>query len=184
MKKTYTQTSVAGQRYYELSSDILKISRVQINDVEIPRLIGSPIIDDDEFDNTDGLTAGTSSSNERYWYVDSGRLGVVEKVTNAVTRDDKTSDYQSISVAKEMRIYAIGQGTDFGTTLTQESDLPTQFHEALSHKVISDGYLIPPTVNVDAHKMFYIKYMDMVKEGKKYAKSNYNQTGFIRQTHF
>ena len=184
LKKTYTQTSVAGQRYYELSSDILKITRVQINDVEIPRLIGNPIIDDDEFDSADGLTAGTSSSNERYWYVDSGRLGVVEKVTNAVTRDDKTSDYQSISVAKDMRIYAIGQGTDFGTTLTQESDLPTQFHEALSHKVISDGYLIPPTVNVDAHKMFYIKYMDMVKEGKKYAKSNYNQTGFIRQTHF
>tara|TARA_R110002012_G_C11591766_1_gene606318 strand:- start:195 stop:866 length:672 start_codon:yes stop_codon:yes gene_type:complete len=184
LKKTYTQTSVAGQRYYELSSDILKITRVQINDVEIPRLIGSPIIDDDEFDNTDGLTAGSTSSNERYWYIDSGRLGVVEKVTNAITRDDKTSDYQSISVAKEMRIYAIGQGTDFGTTLTQESDLPTQFHEALSHKVISDGYLIPPAVNVDAHKMFYTKYMDMVKEGRKYARSNYNQTGFIRQTHF
>ena len=78
LKKTYIQTSVAGQRYYELSSDILKISRVQINDVEIPRLIGNPIIDDDEFDSADGLTAGTSSSNERYWYVDSGRLGVVE----------------------------------------------------------------------------------------------------------
>ena len=184
MKKTYTQTSIAGQRYYELDDNIIKILRIQINNVDIPRLIGSPIIDDDEFDASAGTGASATSSNERYWYVDSGRLGVVEKVTNAITRDDKTSDYQSISVAKEMRIYAIGQGTDFGTTLTQESDLPTQFHEALSHKVISDGYLIPPTVNVDAHKMFYIKYMDMVKEGKKYAKSNYNQTGFIRQTHF
>ena len=184
MKKTYTQTSIAGQRYYELDDNIIKILRIQINNVDIPRLIGSPIIDDDEFDASAGTGASATSSNERYWYVDSGRLGVVEKVTNAITRDDKTSDYQSISVAKEMRIYAIGQGTDFGTTLTQESDLPTQFHEALSHKVISDGYLIPPTVNADAHKIFYTKYMDMVKEGRKYARSNYNQTGFIRQTHF
>ncbi len=184
LKKTYIQTSVAGQRYYELSSDILKISRVQINDVEIPRLIGSPIIDDDEFDNADGLSSGSTSSNERFWYVDSGRLGVVEKVLNAVTRDDKISNYQSISEAKEMRIFAISQGTDFTSTLTQESELPTQFHEALSHKVISDGYLTPPTVNIDAHKIFYTKYIDMVKEGRKYARSNYNQTGFIRQTHF
>ena len=89
-----------------------------------------------------------------------------------------------MKISIHLHEYKLGQGTDFGTTLTQESDLPAQFHEALSHKVISDGYLIPPTVNVDAHKMFYTKYMDMVKEGKKYARSNYNQTGFIRQTHF
>ena len=184
MKKTYTQTSIAGQRYYELDDNIIKILRIQINNVDIPRLIGSPIIDDDEFDASAGTGASATSSNERYWYVDSGRLGVVEKVTNAITRDDKTSDYQSISVAKEMRIYSIAQANDFTDTLTQESELPKQFHEGLAHKVIADGYLTPPNINADAHKIFYIKYMDMVKEGKKYARSNYNQTGFIRQTHF
>ena len=184
MKKTYTQTSIAGQRYYELDDNIIKILRIQINNVDIPRLIGSPIIDDDEFDASAGTGASATSSNERYWYVDSGRLGVVEKVTNAITRDDKTSDYQSFSVAKEMRIYSIAQANDFTDTLTQESELPKQFHEGLAHKVIADGYLTPPNINADAHKIFYIKYMDMVKEGKKYARSNYNQTGFIRQTHF
>ena len=184
MKKTYVQSSTAGQRYYELDDNIIKILRVQVNNVDIPRLIGSPIIDDDEFDVSSGTGPATTSSNERYWYVDSGRLGVVEKVTNAVTRDDKTSDYQSISVAKEMRIYSIAQANDFTTTLTQESELPKQFHEGLAHKVIADGYLTPPNINADAHKIFYIKYMDMVKEGKKYARSNYNQTGFIKPSYF
>mgnify|MGYP003654202187 FL=1 len=184
MKKTYTQSSIAGQRYYELDDNIIKILRIQVNNVDIPRLIGSPIIDDDEFDSSSGTGAAATSSNERYWYVDSGRLGVVEKVTKAVTRDGKSSDYQSISVAKEMRIYSIAQANDFTATLTQESELPKQFHEGLAHKVIADGYLTPPNINADAHKMFYIKYMDMVKEGKKYARSNYNQTGSIRPTYF
>ena len=184
MKKTYTQTSIAGQRYYKLDDNIIKILRIQINNVDIPRLIGSPIIDDDEFDASSGTGAATTSSNERYWYIDSGRLGVVEKVTNAVTRDDKTSDYQSISVAKEMRIYSVAQADDFTTTLTQESELPKQFHEGLAHKVIADGYLTPPNINADAHKIFYVKYMDMVKEGRKYARSNYNQTGFIKPSYF
>tara|TARA_R100000781_G_scaffold46840_1_gene31518 strand:+ start:2913 stop:3584 length:672 start_codon:yes stop_codon:yes gene_type:complete len=184
MKKTFTQLSVAGRRYYDLNSDILKILRVQINDVDIPRLIGSPIIDDDEWDGDEGLTAPATSTNDRYWYIDSGRLGVVEKVKSSVTRDDKTSNYQSISESdKEMRIYAISQANDFMGTLTQQSELPNQFHTALSDKVISDLYLLGQA-NMESHKIFYAKYMDMVKQGRKYARSNYIQSGYIKQVHF
>ena len=184
IKETYVQNSVAGQRYYNLDNNILKITRVQINDVEIPRLQGDPMIDDDEFDGGSGLSSASKSSNDRYWYVSQGRLAIVEKVNNAITRDDKTSNFQSISVAKEIRIYAIAQATDFGDDLTQQSDLPLQFREALAHKVISDGYLLPPSVGMEAHKIFYAKYMNFVKEGKKFARSNYTQTGNIRQAHF
>ena len=184
IKETYVQNSVAGQRYYNLDNNILKITRVQINDVEIPRLQGDPIIDDDEFDGASGLTSASTATNERYWYVSQGRLAIVEKVNNAITRDDKTSNFQSISAVKEIRIYAISQATDFDDTLTQESDLPIQFREGLAYKVIADAYLIPPTVSEDLHKMFYAKYMDSVKEGRKFARSNYIQTGNIRQVHF
>ena len=184
IKETYVQNSVAGQRYYNLDNNILKITRVQINDVEIPRLQGDPLIDDDEFDGASGLTSASTATNERYWYVSQGRLAIVEKVNNAITRDDKTSNFQSISAVKEIRIYAISQATDFDDTLTQESDLPIQFREGLAYKVIADAYLIPPTVSEDLHKMFYAKYMDSVKEGKKFARSNYIQTGNIRQAHF
>lgn len=183
IKETYVQNSIAGQRYYNLDDNILKILSIQINDVEIPRLQGNPIIDDDEFDGAEGVSAGATSSNERYWYVRNNQLAIVEKVKRAVTRDDKTSDYQSISVVKEIRIYAISQGTDFGDDLTQESDLPLQFREGLAYKVIADAYLVG-NPNIDAHKVFYTKYMDSVKEGRKFARSNYTQTGHIRATHF
>ena len=183
IKETYVQNSIAGHRYYNLDDNILKIISVQINDVEIPRLQGNPIIDDDEFDGGEGLTAASTSSNERYWYIRNNQLALVEKVKKAVTRDDKTSDYQSISVVKEIRIYAISQGTDFGDDLMQESDLPLQFREGLAYKVIADAYLVGEA-NMDAHKVFYTKYMDSVKEGRKFARSNYIQTGNIRQTHF
>ena len=184
IKTSYTQTSTAGKRYYELHSDIIKVTKVQINDVDIPRLLSMPIIDDDEWDDATGLTAPSSSTNERYWYIDNNRLGVVEKIANSVSRDDKTSNFQSISEAKEIRIHAIAQASDFSTTLTTVSDLPTQFHDALSHKVIAEGYLRPPSLNPNLHTVFDAKYNALIKEGKKYARSNFGHTGFIKQVSF
>ena len=184
IKETYVQNSIAGHRYYNLDDNILKIISIQINDVAIPRLQGNPIIDDDEFDGAEGLTTGASSSNERYWYIRNNQLALVEKVNNAITRDGKTSHYQSISKVKEIRIYAISQGTNFGSDLTQESDLPIQFREGLAYKVIADSYLKPDTLNGELSQLFMLKYMDSVKEGRKFARSGYIQTGNIRQTHF
>ena len=173
--ETFTQDSVAGQRYYLLDSQILKIQTVQVNDVDIPRLIGKPIIDDDEYDAQTGLTAASASSNDRYWYVSSGRLGVVEKVAGNITRDGKTSNYQSISEVKELRIYAISQATDFTTDLTEVSELPSQFHDALSYKVIREAYLrgTSAVFNPQAAQLFEAKYMALVKDGKKHARSQY-----------
>ena len=47
VKDSYTSTTVANQRYYTISTNILKILSVWLNDVRIPMLIGKPIIDDD-----------------------------------------------------------------------------------------------------------------------------------------
>lgn len=185
IKTSYEQNSVAGQRYYELHDDIIRITKVQINDVEIPRLIGTPIIDDDEWDGETGLTAPSTSSNERYWYVDSKRLGLVEKVTNAITRDDKTSHYQSISVAKEIRIHAIAQPTALLSTDTDgESEFPSQFHDALSNRVIAEGYLRPPNLNPNLHTIFDAKYKESVRAARAFGRSNYNSSGVIKQVHF
>lgn len=174
IKETYTQNSTAGQRYYSLDPKIIKITNVQVNDVDIPRILGRPIIDDDEFDSQPGLGAGGTASNERYWYVDSGRLGVIEKIAGVTTRDDRTSNYQSISVAKELRIYAISKATDFTTDLTEVSLIPTEFHEALVYKVIADGYLKSGhnNFNPENSAIFDMKYKELVKEGKKQARSN------------
>jgi len=47
VKDSYTTSTVANQRYYTLDKKLLKIKSVWLNDVEIPKLVGKPIIDDD-----------------------------------------------------------------------------------------------------------------------------------------
>ena len=47
VKDSYTTTTVANQRYYTISSNIIKILSVWLNDVQIPMLLGKPTIDDD-----------------------------------------------------------------------------------------------------------------------------------------
>ena len=37
---------IAGQRYYALDAKIGKINKVYIDDLETPRLLGDPVIDD------------------------------------------------------------------------------------------------------------------------------------------
>lgn len=186
IKTTYTQTSTAGKRYYTLDGQILRVLKVQVNDVDIPRLIVPPSIDDDEWGGVTGLTAASKSSNDRYWYVSNGRLGVVEKVASAITRDDKISDYQSISEAKELRIYAISQASDFTTDLTEVSELPTQFHDALAFKVISEGYLrgTSATFNPQASQIFDVKYKELVKDAKVEARRNHTGSFTIKPTDF
>ena len=97
MRKTYRQMTTAGQRYYSLDTDILKILKVQLDDIIIPRLIGDPIIDDDEFDDDDGRQDAGTGSTDWYWYISNDRIGVVEK--GSITVSNKTANYISITRA-------------------------------------------------------------------------------------
>jgi len=47
VKDSYTTSTVVNQRYYTIDNKILKIKSVWLNDIEIPMLVGKPIIDDD-----------------------------------------------------------------------------------------------------------------------------------------
>ena len=47
VKDSYTTSTVANQRYYTLDTKIVKIQSIWLNDVEIPMLLGKPLIDDD-----------------------------------------------------------------------------------------------------------------------------------------
>ena len=192
--------SVAGQRYYQLSNMHIKILKVQIDDVEIPRLLGDPIVDDDDFAGDTladaveaaSLATPTTSSNERYWYPSLDRIGIVEKATNAVTRDGKTSDYQSMSVSdKEISIYIIGYpkgmvATDSytSTDVAPFNEIPRQFHQALLYHVIGALYEDPRNMNIDLANRFDTKYLAIVNEAKKVARNNYTSTGFIKGVHF
>ena len=48
VKDTYTFNTVANQRYYAMDDRILKIKSIWLNDVLISKMIGKPIIDDED----------------------------------------------------------------------------------------------------------------------------------------
>lgn len=126
---------------------------------------------------------------QRAWYVDTlKRIGIVEKATNAITKDGYTSDWKSISEIKDLRIYAISRDIDLaaGTTLTDVAfaQIPEQFHEVLITKVIAMGYKDPRHLDIKLAQYFDMEYQLGIKEAKKFAKSNYQTVGSIAQQDF
>tara|TARA_R100000808_G_scaffold23610_1_gene52626 strand:+ start:565 stop:960 length:396 start_codon:yes stop_codon:yes gene_type:complete len=130
------------------------------------------------------------AKKDRYWYIDTVdsvlRMGIVEKATNTVTKDGWTSQYTSITEAKDITIYAIIRDTDLAiNALTATwSQIPEQFHEAMVYKVISEGYKKSQGFNMERAQFFNAEYQNILKEAKKYSRSNYTTTGFIRPQEF
>jgi hypothetical protein len=123
----------------------------------------------------------------RAWYPDKlGKLGIVEKATNAITKDGYTANWTSISQVKATRIYAISNDSDISINeLTNTfNQIPGQFHEALVYKVIAMGYKDPRNLEIKLAQYFDAEYSKSVKQGKKFSKSNYIQTGFTRPQDF
>jgi hypothetical protein len=205
-------TTVAGTRYYPIDGSIIKVLKAEFNGVHIPRLQGKPVVDDDEHTVDGGgnaltpqnnLGAPSTSNNSRFWYIDEGqgdtnegrfmRIGVVEKSTNAVTRDDETSDYQSVSVAKKLNLYCIARPPHINNSSSKTSNsniqmlehaIPTQYHEAIPHRVISVLYKDPRNKDYEASMVFDQEFTKCVKMAQKFRRSNYNKTGFIKPVYF
>lgn len=121
------------------------------------------------------------------WYVDKlGKMGFVEKGTNAVTRNGYTTDWTSISSVKPARLYAVSRDVDLSVNnLTGTwSQIPVQFHEAIIYKVIATGYKDPRNMEINNAQYFDMEYIKGVKEGKKFSKSNYTDIGSISPQDF
>ena len=212
-KVTFLYNSIAGQRWYNLDSTIKKINKVEFNDVMIPRLIGDPIIDDDEFvepsdtEDTALTTPTANASNKRFWILSdydsdkttakTKRLGIVEKVNNTVTRDGRTSNYQSCSITgtSNIRVYAVATARGASTSTVGAGDdgnsssvgplnsIPEEFHEVLLNGAISLGYTNPKNTNFDLVAFYDNEFQKGIKRIKKYERTKYS-TGFIRPQDF
>jgi hypothetical protein len=212
-KKTFLISSVAGQRWYNLDKTVIKIDKVYFNDVKLGKLIGDPIIDDDEFSqpadtNDTALDIPTSSpENKRMWTLSHYasdktvekvlRLGILEKVPNSVTRDGRTSDYQSCSVTgtNNVRIFATTTINPFSVaTLGQDDsgvstisgpllDIPYQFHEVLLNGVIAMGYKHPKNFNPEMLAFYDMEFNKGIKDIKKFERTK-QSTGFIKPYEF
>jgi hypothetical protein len=128
-----------------------------------------------------------ANKKTRAWYVDKlKRIGIVEKLTNVITKDGYTSDWGSLSESKDLRIYAISRDVDLtvNNITNTWNQIPTQFHEAIVTKVIAGGYKDPRNMELKLAQYFDAEYSIGVKEAKKYSKSNYQVTGTIKQQDF
>ena len=223
-KRTDIMSSAAGQRWYSFPKRAVKIDSVYFNDVRIPRLIGEPLIDDDEFgtntaDTADtALTTPTSNpSNERFWmyspykpitegittneqtaHARFARLGIVEKVTNSVTRDGRTSNYQSCSVTGTFNIRVFGSwipesftssaaGTDEDdgmlSTVGPLAAIPEHFHEILLTGAIAIGYKYPPNLDFNVSAAFEQDFERGIRRIRKHSRTRIS-TGFIKPQDF
>tara|TARA_R100001594_G_C4022289_1_gene259442 strand:- start:461 stop:847 length:387 start_codon:yes stop_codon:yes gene_type:complete len=123
----------------------------------------------------------------RAWYVDKlKKIGIVEKTTNTNTRDGWTSDWGSISVAKDLRIYAISRDADINineltNTFTQ---IPDQYHEVMVYKAIAMGYKDPRNLNLDLAQYFDNEYLLGTKEAKKFSRASYQSNGQVAAQDF
>ena len=159
----------------------------------VPRIVNKDLamlIDDDEHESSDNtLSTPTSTSNERYWYPidDNGvRIGLVEKSVRANTRDDKTSDFQSISESGlQIRLHYISRGTHLTVDSTSGHgaafipEIQSMYHEALTYKAIAQGYKDVRNQKLDVAQYFDNEYQIAVKKAKKRARSNNIATGHI-----
>jgi hypothetical protein len=195
--------TVAGQRYYPSTgsealnetiggnSDIIRIMNVWIDDVLIPRMASvnaAMLIDDDEFESSDNaLDTPSKTSNERYWYPidDSGiRLGLVEKSIRSAKRDDKISNYQSISeTGLQIRLHYVARCTHLTASSTSGADfipdISSIWHPALIAKAVAEGYKDPRNQKFDATQYFISEYQDYIKQAKREAKSNSIVSGIV-----
>lgn len=123
----------------------------------------------------------------RAWFIDKlGKMGIIEKATNQVTRDGWITDWTSISVVKSVRLYAISKDSDISVNeLTNTfNQIPSQFHEALVYKAIAMGYKDPRNMDINVAGYFDSEYERGVREGRKFGKSNYTDVGRIASQDF
>lgn len=206
--KTLLIDSVAGKRWYDVDTTVTEIDKVYFNDVKIPKLVGDPLIDDDEFagpeDTADTalVTPSPNASNKRMWsfskYDSSSsgsktyRIGILERVNNSITRDGRTSNFQSCSITgtKNIRLYVKSTtnkftSSDDATTATVGPlrDIPEQFHEVILNGAIARGYKDPTNFKGDMYQFFNTEFDLGIKSIKKHARTK-TGTGFVRPQSF
>ena len=126
-----------------------------------------------------------SNEDKYYWYVDGERIAVVEKKDSSSVNVDP--DWQSPSTGGEnLRLIYSSKATHFTLDgMDTSSEIPSQFHEALALKVISDLYTLPgEKFNLQLAQYFAQQYALHIREAKKYAKRNHVRGGRINPHSF
>tara|TARA_Y100000310_G_scaffold24437_1_gene23478 strand:+ start:5070 stop:5762 length:693 start_codon:yes stop_codon:yes gene_type:complete len=187
LKATANDTTVVAQRGYTLHDEMLELYRVELDTELIPKLVGGALsvpigdVDDEAGVGSTATPVTAKAKADKYaWYLDCKTLYIVEKCAATA---DYLYEWQSVSTAgMKIKVYYTRKAAKYSADdLTLVSELPSQFHEALSFKVISDFYKLPgETFNLQVAGYFDQEFEKEVREGKKYAKRGHQRTGFIQ----
>ena len=126
--------------------------------------------------------ATTSNRDKYFWYIEGERIAVVqtkETLASNVNTDPLFESPTATSAGKTLRVHYTAKPSHFTTTLSETSEIPSQFHEALAYKVISELYKLPQSLNLQLAQYFDQQYIMSIREAKKYSKSNHIQGGMI-----
>jgi hypothetical protein len=121
----------------------------------------------------------TKLTTNYYWWLERNNINLVQ--------DSEGGDFNYVTVDKtglKIRLYAIRRATHFTNDLTEESELPNQFHEALAYKVIADMYRLPGNLNLQLAQYFDQMYQRELKQAKKYSRSTRVTSGVIKGVDF
>ena len=111
------------------------------------------------------------------WWIERERVGIMEYA--------KGSDLSCLippsgaSAGLKAGFLVTRRANDFTADITEQSEIPPQFHEALAYRVIAMGYLSPQNLNPQLAQQFDGMFGIKVKEGKKYARRQHTSGGFI-----
>ena len=131
-----------------------------------------------------------ATKKKRFWFIDTStvraRMGIVEQVTNVLTKDGYTTDFKAITEAKDITIYAIARDYDLtvNNMASTWSQIPLQFHEVIVNKAIANGYKEPRNMDIQVAQYFDNEYLLGLKEAKKFSRSNYQTTCKIKPQDF
>ena len=113
-----------------------------------------------------------------YYWVEGEVIGLATS-----TDGGKTFSKVTAGSADNFVVFCTKKATHFSTDLTEVSEIPSQYHEALVNKAIADGYRRPDK-EIKMSEHFDALYMIAIKKAKKYAKSDKRRFGRVVPTDF
>ena len=112
-----------------------------------------------------------------YYWIEGEVIGL------ATSSDGKTFYKVTAGSTDNFVVFCTKKATHFGTDLTEVSEIPSQYHEALVNKAISDGYK-RPNKDIQLAQYFDALYAASLKKAKGYAKSDKRRFGRVVPTDF
>ena len=114
-----------------------------------------------------------ADKKEYFWYLGGSstnmKIALVEKATNAVTKNGWTSNYKSIQIAGTNNVRIRGKYTDYDIdilTVTSFPGIPSRYQKCIVDKVIAIGYRDPRNKDLQSAEYFEAIYEKQLKKAK------------------